>query len=108
VGVAGDLGANPLAEIFRAGDEGDGDADDLVGVRGEGVLLAAPAPATVNKLVGLFGPDDVKPPCWSPRVAGDLDLVLGLPGTERAAEVRDNAGDAPREEGAVRGDDGRE
>lgn len=103
------LGAIPLAEILRPGDEapGDGDVEDLVGVLGEGVLLPDPAPATVNKLVGLFGPDP-KPPCGSPLVAGDLDLVLGLPGTERAADVRDNAGDTPREDGAVLGDDGRD
>ena len=41
------LGAIPLAEILRPGDEapGDGDVEDLVGVLGEGVLLPDPAPA---------------------------------------------------------------
>ena len=56
-------------------------------MRGEGVLFleAGAVPDTVRRLVGLLGPGEEAGVGWRLRVeaAGDFDLVLGLPGTER-------------------------
>jgi len=118
VGVAGLLGDNPLADTFLAGAgddlrEGDGDVPGVRdGVRGEGVLFLEPGPPTVRRLVGRLGPGeeeaagdldlgvmevmevagDLDLGVMEEEVAGDLDLVLGEPGTERV----------------VRGEEGRE
>lgn len=94
MGVAGDLGDNPRAETFLAGagedlSEGDGEVLGVRdGVRGEGVLFleAGPCDPTVRRLVGRLGPGEEAGVGWRLRVeaAGDLDLVLGEAGTERA------------------------
>jgi len=94
VGVAGDLGDNPRAETFLAGagedlSDGDGEVRGVRdGVRGEGVLFleAGPVPDTVRRLVGRLGPGEEAGVGWRLffEAAGDFDLVLGLPGTERA------------------------
>ena len=103
------LGDNPLADTFLAGAgddlrEGDGDVPGVRdGVRGEGVLFLEPGPPTVRRLVGRLGPGeeeaagdldlgvmevmeaagDLDLGVIEVEVAGDLDLVLGEPGTER-------------------------
>jgi len=92
-GVAGDLGDNPRADTFLAGagedlSEGDGEVLGVRdGVRGEGVLFLelVPDPDTVRRLVGRLGPGEEAGVGWRLRLeaAGDFDLVLGLPGTER-------------------------
>ena len=89
------LGDNPRAETFLAGagedlSEGDGEVLGVRdGVRGEGVLFleAGPCvPDTVRRLVGRLGPGEEAGVGWRLvlEAAGDLDLVLGLAGTERA------------------------
>ena len=89
------LGDNPRAETFLAGagedlSEGDGEVLGVLdGVRGEGVLFLelGPDPDTVRRLVGRLGPGEDAGVGWRLLLeaeAGDFDLVLGLPGTERA------------------------
>lgn len=57
-------------------------------MRGEGVLFleAGAVPDTVRRLVGRLGPGEEAGVGWRLflEAAGDFDLVLGLPGTERA------------------------
>jgi len=110
LGVAGDLGDRPRADTLRPGDaRGDGDVDvrgdDRVGVRGEGVLLREPGPEleTVNRLVGRLGLGELSAGVARPRVAGDLDRVLGLPGTDSVVR-----GDAALEREVFLGDEGRD
>ena len=104
------LGDRPRADTLRPGDaRGDGDVDvrgdDRVGVRGEGVLLREPGPEleTVNRLVGRLGLGELSEGLARPRVAGDLDRVLGLPGTDSVVR-----GDAALEREVFLGDEGRD
>ena len=104
------LGDRPRADTLRPGDSrGDGDGDvrgeDRVGVRGDGVRLREVDPEleTVNRLVGRLGLGELRAGFVRPLVAGDLDLVLGLPGTESVFR-----GDAALDSDVFLGDEGRD
>ena len=87
------LGDNPRADTFLVGtgedlSEGEGEVLGVrEGVRGEGVLFLedGPDPDTVRRVVGRLGPGEEAGVGWrlDLEAAGDLDLVLGDPGTER-------------------------
>lgn len=96
------LGDTLLCDTFLPGEAlGDGEGDvlgvDLVGVRGDGVLLDEDAPWTVSSVLGLLGAGDAARPLDD----GLLDRVLGLAGTDKVLR-----GEEGREEASVRGEAG--